>query len=140
MTSDHAALREAAERATPGPWERVVYRPMPHMSERSFVRSTVAVIRNDRGPDHLIQIMADDEYETREADERFVTLWNPQTALTLLDQAEADRARIAELEGALGRQTENMAFVLNRVDLHKWHDRFEQEMTEDRALSHTGGE
>lgn len=35
---------------------------------------------------------------------------------------------------ALARQLDNMSFILNRVDLHKLHDKFEQEMTEDRLL------
>jgi hypothetical protein len=47
---------------------------------------------------------------------------------------EALAERVRELEGALERQTDNMAFVLNRVDLRAWGDRFEQQMTEDRQL------
>jgi len=41
---------------------------------------------------------------------------------------------IDRLQRALIRQTENMAFVLNRVDLHKWHGRFASELEEDRKL------
>jgi hypothetical protein len=40
----------------------------------------------------------------------------------------------SELVEALRRQTDNMAFVLNRVDLQAWGDKFEQELTEDRGL------
>lgn len=38
------------------------------------------------------------------------------------------------LQRALIRQSENMAFILNRVDLHKWHGRFTLELEEDRKL------
>lgn len=42
--------------------------------------------------------------------------------------------RIEELEAALKRQTTNMAFVLNRVDLRSWHERFEDDLQKDRKL------
>lgn len=39
-----------------------------------------------------------------------------------------------KLKEALDRQCDNMAFVLNRVDLHGFHDKFDAELTEDRKL------
>lgn len=46
--------------------------------------------------------------------------------------------RIATLEAALTRQCDNMAFVLNRVDLHAWHKRFEYDVARDRAALAAG--
>jgi ethanolamine utilization protein EutP (predicted NTPase) len=42
-------------------------------------------------------------------------------------------ARIAELEAALTRQGDNMAFVLNHMDTRKWYDSFAWELAEDRT-------
>jgi hypothetical protein len=46
----------------------------------------------------------------------------------------APQQGVEAVREALRRQCDNMAFVLNRVDLHAWGDKFEQEMTEDRQL------
>ena len=44
-------------------------------------------------------------------------------------------ARVAELEAALTRQADNVAFVLNRCPLpEQWFDRFDRELREDRKL------
>jgi hypothetical protein len=42
--------------------------------------------------------------------------------------------RVAELVDALERQLENMSFILNRVQLHQWHGKFESEMLKDWEL------
>jgi hypothetical protein len=42
--------------------------------------------------------------------------------------------RVAELVDALERQLENMSFILNRVELHQWHGKFESEMLKDWEL------
>lgn len=42
--------------------------------------------------------------------------------------------RERELEGALRRQADNMAFVVNHASLYAWHDKFVAELEEDRAL------
>jgi hypothetical protein len=41
--------------------------------------------------------------------------------------------RIAELEAALTRQGDNMAFVLNHMDVKNWYDKFTTELAEDRT-------
>ena len=46
---------------------------------------------------------------------------------------QAERQR-DELRKALERQCDNMSFVLNRVELHAWADKFSTEIAEDRAL------
>jgi len=45
---------------------------------------------------------------------------------------EAQEDRIKALTTALDRQCDNMAFVLNRVDLHAWHGRFSDDLEADR--------
>lgn len=50
--------------------------------------------------------------------------------------ARTAQAEVERLKEALGRQADNMAFVLNRVGydvLHAWWDKFDRELTEDRA-------
>jgi hypothetical protein len=42
------------------------------------------------------------------------------------------KERIAELEVALTRQGDNMAFVLNHMDVKNWYDKFTTELAEDR--------
>jgi hypothetical protein len=46
----------------------------------------------------------------------------------------ASQARIAQLEAALNRQGDNMAFVLNHMDVKNWYDKFTTELAEDRAV------
>ena len=48
-------------------------------------------------------------------------------------RALAAEARVNVLEEALRRQTDNVAFVLNRVDLRGWTEKFTSELAEDRA-------
>lgn len=40
-----------------------------------------------------------------------------------------------ELVEALDRQCDNMAFVLNRVDLHGFHGKFDRELAQDREVA-----
>lgn len=64
----------------------------------------------------------------------------PATLTAILDEYDRRGAALVEAEGALRRQTDNMAFVLNRVDLHGFHEKFERELIEDRAaLSQEAG-
>ena len=41
--------------------------------------------------------------------------------------------REARLVGALDRQCDNMAFVINHVNLHGFYDKFQAELEADRA-------
>ena len=43
------------------------------------------------------------------------------------------KARIKELEAALDRQCDSMAFVLNHMDVKNWYDKLTTELAEDRA-------
>lgn len=47
------------------------------------------------------------------------------------EQALIDR--IEALEASLSRQCDNMAFVVNHVTLHGWHDKFRLELEADRT-------
>lgn len=43
-------------------------------------------------------------------------------------------ARVKELEKALARQCDNMAFIVNHVTMpEKWRDKWERELAEDRV-------
>jgi hypothetical protein len=48
--------------------------------------------------------------------------------------ADAAEAKVARLEGALTRQGDNMAFVINHANLpDQWEDKFTLELAQDRA-------
>lgn len=49
------------------------------------------------------------------------------------DALSSANARAKAAEEGLRRQADNMAFVLNHVELHAWHEKFERELAEDRA-------
>lgn len=55
-----------------------------------------------------------------------------------LDDLEAANAaltaRVEELNDALERQSDNMAFVLNHMNTEGWFDKFTSELSEDRAV------
>ncbi|MBL4763489.1 MAG: hypothetical protein JKY93_12435 [Gammaproteobacteria bacterium] len=51
-----------------------------------------------------------------------------------IDKAIAEGKNAKETRDALTRQCDNMAFVLNRVDLHCWSERFATELAEDREI------
>lgn len=67
-------------------------------------------------------------------------IWRPASravkALLCAEQEmKAGRAIRKALAGALSRQADNMAFVLNRVSLpDQWHAKFEQELAADRVV------
>ena len=52
---------------------------------------------------------------------------------TRTDIHDTALARIAELEAALTRQGDNMAFILNHMDTRQWYDKFTSELAEGRA-------
>ena len=50
------------------------------------------------------------------------------------DEITALRRRVAELEAALNRQGDNMAFIVNYVSIpDSWYEKFRRELEEDRA-------
>lgn len=60
----------------------------------------------------------------------------PDTIQTYVKVAEVVKAheRIEELEAALSRQGDNMAFVLNHMDTKNWYEKFSIELAEDRGV------
>lgn len=75
-----------------------------------------------------------------DANEAFDKATTPDTLTAILDEYDRRGAALVEAEGALRRQTDNMAFILNRVDLHGFQEKFERELAEDRAALTTKGE
>lgn len=96
MTDILTRLRELAGRATPGGW----FQRMPPKGKEhhgSFVQATTATHgKTIMGPTP-IQILADDDYPTREQDVEFVAACDPTTILTLLDTIAEANARVAVL-------------------------------------------
>lgn len=59
----------------------------------------------------------------------------------LIAALKASEARVKELEEAVSRQCDNMAFVLNRVNIPpQWFRKFDDELAEDRAALKGGAE
>lgn len=58
---------------------------------------------------------------------------NEAKATKAADTIERQAAEIERLRGALIRQTDNMAFVLNCFELYNWTEKFSRELAEDRA-------
>ena len=81
---DKQALREAAERATPGDWKYSTFD-----CAITDDTSSLAIVRMDSG--HL-----NDEQSALNG--AFIAAANPATVLALLDELEAKDKRIAELE------------------------------------------
>lgn len=150
MTADLGELERLARAATPGEW-----RWDGDDRERGNLRAP----SRDTGPiqEYVLRAEHDyhrdrDEIDALDGDAAFIAAANPAAILALisrlrgyefaLDTAQSqlvisnDRLRAAE--GALRRQADNMAFVLNHAPLPEgWYDKFTRELAEDRsALPH----
>ncbi|MBG0623053.1 ead/Ea22-like family protein [Enterobacter roggenkampii] len=85
-TIDKRALREAAEKATPGPW--------------GIARNGKTITSNQS---HPVAVITEDFHRLLAngktgGDAEFIAEANPATVLSLLDELEAKDQRIAELE------------------------------------------
>lgn len=78
--TDTKKLREAAERATPGPWQERMWRGVLEWSDGMW-NSLLA-----HGPIHLER-----DLDKAVRDMEFIAAANPQTILTLLDELDAAR-------------------------------------------------
>ena len=90
--SDFAELKLAAEKATPGPWQR------------SGVRQKLDADCIMVGPDGFkiaaVPIGGPEDHAGAFCDAGFIALANPQTILSLLDQLSAAQEEIERLKGA----------------------------------------
>lgn len=86
MSDKYAALKQAAEVATQGPW-RMDHENIWHCDEEGNQK-------------HLMYLYQGDDVDDRQDHDNtaFIALCNPATILALLAEREADKARIAELE------------------------------------------
>ncbi|HGB4218298.1 TPA: ead/Ea22-like family protein [Salmonella enterica subsp. enterica serovar Bovismorbificans] len=89
MTIDKQALREAAERATKGPWK-----VFSDIDTKTFAIHTP----RDKRCENVIKWGGFDCQPNAEANAEFIAAFNPKVALALLDELEAAEKRIAELE------------------------------------------
>ncbi|EAA9301860.1 ead/Ea22-like family protein [Salmonella enterica] len=86
MTIDKQALRKAAEKATPGPWE--------------MEQENIWFTDEDGYTKHLVYVQQGDDVDDKQDHYNtvFIAAANPATVLTLLDDLVAAEKRIAELE------------------------------------------
>ncbi|HGG5185434.1 TPA: ead/Ea22-like family protein [Salmonella enterica] len=89
---DKQALREVAERATKGPWK-----VFSDIDTKTFAIHTP----RDKRCENVIKWGGFDCQPNAEANAEFIAAANPATMLALLDELEAARQRIAELESKL---------------------------------------
>lgn len=96
--TDTARLRELATQATPGPWD---------VDEGTDTRPPVIVARDidadDRGRavHYKTEIATAGDTADDEANAAYIAAANPTAIISLLDELDAARARIAEVEGAI---------------------------------------
>ncbi|EDY2187973.1 ead/Ea22-like family protein [Salmonella enterica subsp. enterica] len=136
MTIDKQALRKAAEKATPGPWEM----------EQENIWFT------DAGgyTKHLMYAQQGDDVDDKQDhyNTAFIAAANPATVLMLLDELEAAEKRIAELESKNGNlrtiahdQNElaikaNLDSINDAVEMDRLHKRItELERSETQLIS-----
>jgi len=83
-------LKAFQDQITPGPWEHVKVR-RSEWAEWNFVRSTTAIVENDRGPRYGIQIASDEDYPTKSADHAFMVFVrnNLEEIIKALENANA---------------------------------------------------
>lgn len=131
QTADHAELARLAEAAMPGPFatmgeilsgrDAFIYAFSPAVC--SALLSEIAALRGERdGLRNRVSCL-----------ERLGGEQSTRVMKQATRAKDAERQR-DELRKALDRQCDNMSFVLNRVELHAWHGKFEREVAEDRAL------
>ncbi len=140
MTIDIDALEAVLAKATPGKWQRQFtdfedggIAVVAHIVEKGVVLET---------PTNGMVCWANmlpverDQYDDDRASANsaaIVALHNAAPALIAEHRRMA--ARIAELEGALSRQSDNMAFVLNHMPVPgQWYHKFTEELEFDRAV------
>ena len=102
-TTDIAALREAAMKATPGPWS--VARDGSVISNQYHPLATVS--------DGFHRLRSDGETGQ---DAEFIALANPATILSLLGQLEAERQRADELQRLVHAEASSFANERVRAD------------------------
>lgn len=92
MSDKYAALKQAAEKATPGPWE--------YYHGNTSIEYNVDSMEEDQGS---VLYVNSGDFTQKQTDRNgeFIAAANPETILSLLAEREADKARIAELLTAL---------------------------------------
>ncbi|EDT9361810.1 hypothetical protein A9571_004150, partial [Salmonella enterica subsp. enterica serovar Miami] len=96
MMKDKQALREAAEKATPGPWEME--------QENIWFTDTDGYVK------HLIYVQQGDDVDDKQDhyNTAFIAAFNPKVALALLDEVEAaEHASAVDHEAACSLVEEN---------------------------------
>ncbi|MEY0448929.1 ead/Ea22-like family protein [Escherichia coli] len=106
---DHQALRELAKQATQGEW-------VAFISPGKY--GTYAV--HTPGDNHhgdIVDWPGFDEQKNAENNARYIAAFNPEVVQALLDEREADKKRIAELEAREILLPERSS-MLHRTDFH----------------------
>lgn len=103
--TDEIALREAAEAATPGPWQLSGIR---HTSAPALGRDTRLLQVGPDG-DGLAMVFFDMQTGKGHPDARFIALANPAAIIALLDTLAAERAARERAEAMLGDAAEQIA-------------------------------
>ncbi|HDD0110428.1 TPA: ead/Ea22-like family protein [Escherichia coli] len=119
MTIDYQALRAKAEKATCGVWSL-------EYGEERFDAGDALIHREVAGYIPICRIEGahsesgfDEDFQMeQQANAEFIAAANPATVLALLDEREADKKRIAELEAREILLPERSS-MLHRTDFHE---------------------
>lgn len=69
---DLEALQKAFDASSRGPWKGMPRTPMH--TELCWVKAEGQIIKNPRGPDYHVEVLGDEDYDTKVADIEFVTM------------------------------------------------------------------
>lgn len=83
---------ELCDSATKGEWI-VRTANTPWGTDISFVQAPEDIIHNPRGFDYAKEILADDDYDTKAADQAFIAYFNPQRVRDMVTEIANQRAQ-----------------------------------------------
>lgn len=136
MSDKYAALKQAAEKATPGPWKMAT----------DWERAAVFSLSKEAFPEYKRVVCSGNQNNHKRwntenwsgadwIDAEFIAAANPATILELLAERDADKARIAELELRLSQQ---QSAASNNLDMFRRADARIAELLERRERDKQG--
>ncbi|MCK3006101.1 ead/Ea22-like family protein [Escherichia coli] len=119
MTIDYQALREAAEKATCGEWSLEYGEERFNAGDALIHREVVGYLPICRIEGAHPESGFDEDFQMeQQANAEFIAAANPATVLTLLNELETAKKRIAELEEREILLPERSS-MLHRTDFHE---------------------
>ncbi|EOK0227263.1 ead/Ea22-like family protein [Escherichia coli] len=129
---DYQALREEAEKATRGVWSLEYGEERFDAGDALIHREVVGYLPICRIEGAHPESGFDEDFQTeQQANAEFIAAANPATVLTLLDELETAKKRIAELESEPVRQT----YKLPQTQFEQVADLYEMQFDDGRTCA-----